>query len=760
MIRFYFCLFLLFLSQWGLGQDASGEVLSMSQTSLLAKVELLNKQTDTLLWDEMYTDEVLHNINEVLNICETIDCGEQEKWAIAFRIDYNLNIGKLDTSEVVLGELLADPETQSPEFKAYLHELMGLNLLVRNHTRAKMNHFMIAAQLLEKNDPANKELGRLYYYLAVFNNYQSNVDSCLFYGEKAMHFFEEKKDTLKMIMTSLGFNVWYQASGDPENSFKSLLNAESLSRKIPIAEAQQHNILISLALSYEGRGDHEKAIHVVEDGIERVKNSTHLDSYDVATTLWNYYLIKGRIYIRDGRPKEGLEYVEEAIELCKKYKLFPSLLASARLFEIEAHLKLKSYEQAAVLLDSFVPNLAADSAYEIYNIKIIRLLTDLYANSDMRPTHSNTEILKKIITRVINKNKESNTPNELTSYKLLLLLQIFENDQENAILSVSKINEIKDSIWSEQKTKAVDELLIKYEKKEDQREIALQKAILKERTMQRNLLVGLSVVLMLLALSVYLFFRQRRRYIVQLKEEVQQRTKDLKATNKKLEESNEELERFAYISSHDLKEPLRNILSFIGLLERKGLGEEEDVKRYFDFIKQNGTHMYRLIEDVLAFSTLKKTEIINSDIEVEEIVRQVEKSISQLILQKNVKIELGELPMVKTDASMLFLVFKNLIENAIKYNDNEHPYVKITCKSDDSFYWFMIQDNGIGIEPEYFTKIFEMFKRLHSKEKYDGTGIGLAICKRTIEYLGGSIRVESELGVGSTFSFSIPKIKD
>ncbi len=222
---------------------------------------------------------------------------------------------------------------------------------------------------------------------------------------------------------------------------------------------------------------------------------------------------------------------------------------------------------------------------------------------------------------------------------------------------------------------------------------------------------------------------------------MKERTLELEKVNDKLSASNEELERFTYIASHDLKEPLRNITSFINLIQRKlGDSANAELEEYMGYVTRNARQMYHLIEDVLNFSWLSTTDLSGVKlIALNVVVFEVEASINTLIHEKKGQLLVDELPAIKGHKTYLFMLLKNLIENGLKYNESEAPAVHIGYQEEKDHFRFTIKDNGIGIDPEYQEQIFEMFRRMSPRAKYEGTGIGLATCKKIVNKYGGQI---------------------
>ena len=224
-----------------------------------------------------------------------------------------------------------------------------------------------------------------------------------------------------------------------------------------------------------------------------------------------------------------------------------------------------------------------------------------------------------------------------------------------------------------------------------------------------------------------------------------------------LKRNNVELSEFNYIASHDLREPLRTLTSYCELL-RDDIGDDlsEEAQEDIDFITSAAKRMNTLILDLLELSRAGRVEIKNDVVDVTKVLKSVLVDLKQFIDEKNAKIFIVELPLINGDEAQIRRVFQNLIHNAIKFNKNEVPLVKIYfLDTGTERVKFVVEDNGIGIDAEFIQQIFAPFKRLHSRSEYEGTGIGLAICKKIVERHGGTFEVKSKIGEGSQFIFSL-----
>jgi len=232
--------------------------------------------------------------------------------------------------------------------------------------------------------------------------------------------------------------------------------------------------------------------------------------------------------------------------------------------------------------------------------------------------------------------------------------------------------------------------------------------------------------------------------------------KKLKETVAALERSNAELERFAYVASHDLQEPLRMVISFTQLLEKRYQDKlDADAHDFINFAVGGASRMQNLINDLLAYSRVSQRSKPFEPTNMEEVFEAAVANLQIAIKESKTKVNHDPLPGVMADEGQLVQVFQNLISNAIKFRGKELPCVQVSAMYKEGECVFSVKDNGIGIDPQYFDRIFIIFQRLHGQE-YPGTGAGLSIAKRIVERHGGRIWLESEPGKGSTFYFSIP----
>ncbi|MEO9967843.1 MAG: CHASE domain-containing protein [Reichenbachiella sp.] len=235
-------------------------------------------------------------------------------------------------------------------------------------------------------------------------------------------------------------------------------------------------------------------------------------------------------------------------------------------------------------------------------------------------------------------------------------------------------------------------------------------------------------------------------------------SEDLEVQKNNLEVANEDLGRFAYLASHDLQEPLRTVSSYSALIREEYYDKLDDEGQFFlEVIDKATRRMKQLINDILDYSRLGTQNSKLEHVKCNLALRGIVDDLGSLISENQAEIRFDILPEVYANKTMIKQLFLNLISNAIKYRSDKAPIIEVKGYSDESHFFFEISDNGMGIEEKYQEKIFEVFKRLHSKTNYSGTGIGLSLCKRIVELHGGNIGVESKKGDGSTFTFTISR---
>jgi signal transduction histidine kinase len=238
------------------------------------------------------------------------------------------------------------------------------------------------------------------------------------------------------------------------------------------------------------------------------------------------------------------------------------------------------------------------------------------------------------------------------------------------------------------------------------------------------------------------------------------RTAVIEERSLQLTRTNAELEQFVYYASHDLQEPLRTMTSFLQLLERRNPDKlDAESKQFIQFAINCSENMRNLINGLLEYSQVTLKEKTFKNVDCNLVVRRILDQLNASITQNGARVEILTLPVVYGEGILLGQLFQNLIGNALKFCKDRPPVIQVGAEKRESEWMFWVQDNGIGIETRFFQQIFRLFQRLHGREEYQGAGLGLAVCHKTVELHGGKIWCESEFGKGSRFCFTIPFFK-
>lgn len=274
-------------------------------------------------------------------------------------------------------------------------------------------------------------------------------------------------------------------------------------------------------------------------------------------------------------------------------------------------------------------------------------------------------------------------------------------------------------------------------------------------------LIFLNVVFIVLIPILFKGLQESLEEQYLLQKELEQQKNALKRSLAEVESKNEELEHFTYVASHDLQEPLRMVTGFLQLLEKRYASLlDEKGKSYIMHAVDGANRMRQLILDLLKYSRIQTIQDRARKMDMSRLWEEVKNTLAEEIEKRNAEITHGPLPILIGHHSLLVLVIQNLVSNALKYSKTDiPPKVHLSCQDQGTKWIFQVTDNGIGIHPDYFQKIFVLFQRLHQKDKYQGTGMGLAIVKKIIENLEGEVWLESTEGVGTSFYFTLPKIK-
>ena len=525
-------------------------------------------------------------------------------------------------------------------------------------------------------------------------------------------------------------------------------------------------------------GDHESAQKAYYQILE--KGRIQKDSSLIVQSLYSL----GQLYSDENDYKSAIKSFLELVELRKIYKLRPSTyslidyelseayVASNQLVEAEKTIvsglqflkeqKIDRLKPDFLLLQGQIAleQEQIDEAEKIYQ-KNKLLIQD---SNDPFTLNASLVFQAQLLTH------QKKYTKALTTYETLLakvdtndlnfISSIYENAQttlfemgntDKAYQYLLKKEETVKKLKDKKKLQKTAYLQVKFEseqKEKENQELALE--VLKEQSRSRYSYFITTFFLMGL-LILFGAFYQKKKFNQTLQTEVKNRTQEL-------EQSNKELEKFAYMASHDLKQPLSTIINFSNLLNKEiATSQNKESKIHLEYILDNGKRMMNLIENVLEYSILDKKNQELEIVDLNELVAEIKIMIAAYLTEKNALIKITTpLPAIKYDKTRMLIVFKNIIENGIKYNASENPTIIISNQKETDCIKISFQDNGIGIDEKYHHKLFQMFSRLQNHQDYEGSGLGLSTCKKNINNMGGNIGIEHNTNQGSLFYFTIP----
>ncbi len=582
------------------------------------------------------------------------------------------------------------------------------------------------------------------------------------------------------------FQIYLEYSkSNPLGAYQKIIDNEDIADNINLTRNQIGNFNYLKCFTLHSIGDLESAQKEYYTSIEKGKVDR-----DTNAIVRNMYSL-GQLYSDEGEYDSAIKCFQQVHDYSLIFTIRTTTSVLNDLELAEAYYKFKKYDEAQRVLEraEVVTNrdelnilksdilmirgniyleegniAAAEGIYKelvavnkstqdqnnLFNTQ--RFLGDLYYTKKM---YSKTLDIHK---EMLKSTDSTNLDLQIAILKVLYEVSEKTNDFEGAysyLLDYNKVNNKKNADEKRQKTAY---LKIKFDSEQKEKDNAVLSAELVKNQAERNFLYALIAWASLFLALLFGAFYQKSRYNKKLEAEVERRTVTLKKSNHMLNEKNNELDEFNRILSHDLKEPLRSIVSFSQLASRN-ISSTEKAKEYLDIVTESGEQLHRLINDVNLFQNTNSISLEeNSSIDIQTLLDGVVNQIQLEYPDKEINLVSAVNPVILGAPEILKSVFWNLIDNAVKYNEQENVSINVNYELRGNRHYFELEDNGIGIAPEYHNRIFEMFKRLNVRNVYTGSGLGLSIVKKMVERLGGEISLlRSQENVGSTFMFNFPE---
>ena len=567
----------------------------------------------------------------------------------------------------------------------------------------KAYQFQMKALIINEQEKNQSGLSKDLYNLGTIFYYQKRYDQSLEYYLKCKKVCDILKNDRANYACLDALGSVYSQLNDTEKSqhyaFQALELAKKINYKTGIAYSQG-NIASDLATKKE----YEKAEALHKSSIQLKKE---LDD--------NWGLIGGQInlgdmYVSWGKPKLAIQSIHEALRNAEKIESSPRVVLAYESLK-EAYQALGKTDSALFYMEKYVQ--LQDSLLNEKTVEEMGKNKNLY------------EIEKKENEIALLKTKSEKQ--KLQKY-IFIIVGIFLLFACYGFFSRLKF------------VRATNDLLEEKNEEIQVQNIELQHT--QEQLLKTNILL-----------------EENNLLLEEKNDEIEEKNKLLGNSNKLLEDSNEDLKNFAYVASHDLKEPLRMVSSYTTLIKKRYHDQlDETGQEFMHFVIDGVDRMKVMLDDLLSYSRVGTQDDTKTWVDMGDIMVIVNANLTPRLRDQNAKLIIKEknLPAIKANNTQMIQLLQNLVSNGIKFRTERDPVVTVDCKYDDNKYIFSVADNGIGISEENKKKVFEMFKRLHTRDEYEGTGIGLATCKKIVSKHSGEIWVESVYGEGSTFFFSIP----
>ncbi|NJN77699.1 MAG: tetratricopeptide repeat protein [Saprospiraceae bacterium] len=626
-----------------------------------------------------------------------------------------------------------------------IYQLSVIEYFKGNYEQA-LKYIKISKELLSRNKKFERELaltliieGNVYKNIGNYNKAIEIYDECLRISKR------QKDNHLWIIVSNNKANI-YRREGNHDEAIKIYEEALKLC-KTEDFEADRIMVLGNIGLVYKEQKEYETALSYYEQVLAYHEKTGNKRS--TAILLNNI----GNIYSDQEKYNQSLKAHQESLEIRQE---IGDLSGQASSFLNIGNIYLKAFRDYKRALE-----------YSMRSLEINQKINSNEGTANAFLTIANIYQEQKNHKKAIENGEkgllllENNDALQLkqSAYEILSASYEAIGNYKTSITYFRKFQEVKDSIFSQTNRDAVNDLTRKYRLEQHEQELTGQQILLDKEKARRSLYLGVIIFLLVLGFLSFYTIRQKQSAnskLQQLNEEVKAQNEELLLAQNRLKVANQDLNSFTRMASHDLKEPLRMMGSFSQLLKRRNKNLDESSQEYIGYITDAAQRMTRMIDDMLSYAT-NNIRIENMEqLDLNQVLSTVKENLKLRIKENNAVINVADnLPSIKGQDSLIGQVFQNLIANGIKFQQPDiRPEINITAESTSTENIFKITDNGIGIAPENQTKVFQLFKRFN--HEYEGSGIGLATCKKIVELHNGTIDLESEEGKGTTFILRFP----
>lgn len=570
---------------------------------------------------------------------------------------------------------------------------------------------------------------------------KEDVDKALYFLEKVYNLIQDNRDDF-FIRVCLHFCKIYKQLGEYESAIAYGTQAADAYGK-DTSPADISRVLNLLALCYMNKADLGKALTLFFESLEYIEKAEIIDA-NLNQNIAGIHLNISLVYKHNKDFDKSLEHIEVALkvfELAKNIKGLIHCYNSLGNILVQQH----NFEKAEIYFRKSL--VLAESENNAFGIAVVfNNLSNIYEQKNELDIALDYALRSLELKKYLN-----NHDSVLSSYVRISKIYQLAEDYQSALTHLMTAKHLAEETASDlQLLEVYEKLAETYVEIDDYKsayEFQKKYADLKEKVF--------------LGEKKKVIARERNRFEFQQKEWeaelLKQKEMAVSEYAERLEVSNQELEQFAQVVSHDLREPLRMVKGYLQIIERRiNFNEKASLKEFFDFAIDGAVRMENLIHDVLNLSKINQGEISFQTVDLNNVMFFVIQNLKAIIEEKTAEMYYDNLSSISADKSQMTQLFQNIVSNGLKYNESDRPTVWITEKDLGDSLEFIIKDNGIGIPKAEQDKVFQMFYRLNS-DRFEGSGIGLATCKQIIERHKGSVRLESEMGRGSIFYITLPK---
>lgn len=644
--------------------------------------------------------------------------------------------------------LMIIDNSTSDSIIAAAHFEIGSLILYSDPLKA-ISHCQQIIKLEEKlNDPQ-----------AIANAYVLNFNAHLYYGSPSDTLLwviksledhvESKMEEVDMIRVYWIYALYYQNIKQADKSIEAYIQALNITKKHESKKAFEPSLLGCIGEILLSQGKSEEALAYFDKAIK-------LGGGPITVGFNQYFA--GKAYTQLGEHEKAYELFKEAYENNKTGNDIGGMARA--LIELGYYFDRKeNFERANMLYTEALQLIQDNNIGSLLPIVYVAFAEHNFESKNFKSSITYAEL------------SLSETENQKNYEVLNQTFQILQKcyaavgDYESAYLISGRQMAYRDSVNNSVLTTKVQALKTEFEvaQKETENELLKAEAVANQKSILIRNITGAALLLGLLllgswAMVVFRTSQRKQKYNEILEAKVAERTIELEKANKDLAQLNYELKTFNYIASHDIKEPIRNIGSYTGLIYHKLPVElQSKFESYFNTIKTSTSQLYNVVEDFSNYTKLSKNDEIElGDVDLNTMLLGMEVSLGNHAKEKNIRIINEGLPVIKSNSSLIYTVMKNIIDNGLKFNNSTTPTVSVKSKQSEEYTEIFIKDNGIGIDMEYQSQIFEIFKRLHHRQEFQGSGVGLAVVKLLMDKLGGKVKLESKLNEGSVFILRLP----